>query len=352
MIQGILLPKFVLKNKPAGFLNNHPKCVFLLLMFLTLNGLYAQIEFPVGDYWSLDAGLGMTSILVEGESFQFILDPKLWLSPPLMVGSKLGVSYSTDEILTFEGQVYLRWNMLRLGKVPEKKVNIFIQGGLGMLAAYRGTDTPFSDVTMTRGSLMADAAAGMTIPLGSRWHIEPTARSGYPHIVGFGLTAGYKFPLPQKTKYEKLPPEIERIEIIKTLPANEIIKRVMIAAVEYILFGPDIGRYNVGIDRDAQGLNELVLNNTAKMLKENPDLRVRIEGHANPVTTDPNEADELMALSTMRANVVAEQLRVKGVNDEQMVIIAFGGTRTVTSDHDIWNRNRRVELIVIQVNTD
>jgi hypothetical protein len=326
---------------------------FLILTFLTLlNGLYAQTEFPAGDYWSLDAGLGMTSILVEGESFQIIMDPRLWLSPPLMVGSKLGVNYSTDEILTFEGQVYLRWNFLRLGKSAEKKVNAFIQGGMGMLAAYRGTETPFSDVRMTRGSLMADAAAGITIPLGSRWHIEPTVRGGYPHILGGGITAGYKFPLPQKTRYENLPPEIERVEIIKTLPPNEIIKRIMITAVEYVLFGPDIGRYNVGIDRDAQGLNELVLNNTAKMLKEHPDLRVRIEGHANPVTPDPNEADELMTLSTMRANVVAEQLRARGVSEEQMVIIAFGGTRTVTSDHDVWNRNRRVELIVIQVNTD
>jgi outer membrane protein OmpA-like peptidoglycan-associated protein len=321
-----------------------------MTFFAIPNGLYAQTEFPAGDFWSLDAGFGMTSILVEGESFQFILDPRLWLSPPLMTGSKLGVNYSTDEILTFEGQVYLRWNMLRLGKSPEKKVNIFIQGGLGMLAAYRGTDTPFSDVTMTRGSLMADGAAGITIPLGSRWHIETIARGGYPHIAGFGLTAGYKFPLPQKTKYEKLPPE--RVEIIKTLPPNEIIKRILIAAVEFILFGPDIGKYNVGIDRDAQGLNELVLDTVAKTLKDNPDYRVRIEGHANPVTTDPNEADELMTLSTMRSNTIAEQLRARGINDEQLVVIAFGGTRTVTSDHDIWNRNRRVELIVIQVNTD
>jgi len=126
----------------------------------------------------------------------------------------------------------------------------------------------------------------------------------------------------------------------------------MISEVEFVLFGPDIGKYNIGIDRDAQGLNELVLNNIAKVLKENPDFRVRIEGHANPVTTDPHEADELMTLSSLRANVVAEQLKAKGVNEDQMVVIAFGGTRTVTSDHDIWNRNRRVELIVIQINTD
>jgi len=51
-----------------------------LVLFLTLtliNGLYAQTGFPGGDYWSLDAGGGMTDILVEGQSFQFILDPKL-----------------------------------------------------------------------------------------------------------------------------------------------------------------------------------------------------------------------------------------------------------------------------------
>jgi hypothetical protein len=332
----------------------------MILFFALINGLYAQAEFPAGDFWSLDAGFGMTDILVDGQSYQLIIDPKLWLSPLLMVGSKVGVSYSIEEnshdILTFEGQVYLRWNFLRLGRHPEKKTNIFIQGGVGLVSAYRGEDDPFDDVTMTRGSVLADAALGVTIPLNSRWHIEPTVRGGYPHLLGGGITVGYKFPLPQKTKYEtkyeRLPSVVEYVEIIKTVPPNEIIKRVLINEVEYILFGPDISKYNVGIDHDAQGLNELVLNSIAKILEDNPDYRVRIEGHANPVTTDPHEADELMALSALRSDAVAEQLKARGVDENQLVDIAFGGTRTVTSDHDIWNRNRRVELIVIQVNTD
>ena len=341
------------------------KPLFLLVLYLVaIYGSHAQTEFPAGDFWSLDGGIGMSDLLVRGYSFQAILDPKLWLSPPLMVGSKVGVNFSAEEnskasnsnIITFEGQVYLRWNFLRLGRLPEKQTNIFAQGGLGLIAAYRGTDRPFDDVTMTRGSLMADAALGVTIPLTSRWHIEPLIRGGYPHIVGFSVTAGYKFPLPRKTVYQNIQnveqggkPEIEYVEIIRTLPPEEIIKRILISSVEFILFAGDIGRYNVGIDRDAQGLNELVLNSIAQSLKENPDLRVRVEGHANPVTTDPNEADELMTLSAMRANNVASQLRARGVNDEQMVIISYGGTRTVTSDHDIWNRNRRVELILIQI---
>jgi hypothetical protein len=349
-------------NSPSPIIK---KLIFLLVPFLAfISGLYAQTEFPAGDYWSLDAGFGMTDILVEGLSFQFIIDPKLWLSPPLMVGSRISVNYSNEKdtsesnILTFEGQIYLRWNFLRLGRHLEKKTNIFIQGGAGLISAYRGKNEPFDDVTLTRGSLLADAALGVTIPLSSRWHIEPAVRGGYPHILGGGITAGYKFPLPEKTKYKALPPvvdhidHVEVIEIIKTLPPNEIIKRILINEVEYILFGPDIGKYNVGIDHDAQSLNELVLNSIAQTLKDNPDYRVRIEGHANPVTTDPHEADELMALSAIRSDAVAEQLKARGVNENQMVDIAFGGTRTVTSDHDIWNRNRRVELIVIQVNTD
>ncbi|MCL2139088.1 MAG: OmpA family protein [Treponema sp.] len=330
--------------------------VLMLLLFLGFTrALLAQTEFPATDYWSLDAGLGMSSILVDGTSYQLIIDPKLWLSDPLMVGTKAGVNFSTDKILTFEGQVYLRWNFLRLGKNPEKKTNIFLQAGLGLLASYRGSeddDNPFSDVTRTRGSLLGDAALGITIPLTPRWHLEPLVRGGYPHIWGVGLTAGYKFPLPQKTKYQTLPGRTEFVEIIRKIPSQEVIKWMLITSVEYILFGPDIGRYNVGIDHDAAGLNELVLNQTAQELKDNPNLCVRIEGHANPVTSDPNEADELMVISSVRAHAVAEQLRARGVSDEQMIVISFGGTRIASSEYDSRNRNRRVELIIIEIDAN
>ena len=325
------------------------KLFLLVLTLLTVaNSLYAQTEFPAGDYWSLNAGAGMSAILVDGLSYQIIIDPKLWLSPPLMVGSKIGVNYSTDNILTFEGQAYLRWNFFRLGKT-EKTTNIFLQGGVGMIAAYRGNSMPFDDVTMTRGSLLAEGALGVTIPLSDRWHIEPLVRGGYPHMGGFSLTAGYKFPLPQKTKYQT---RTEYIEIIKTIPQKEIVKRIMVTAVEYIIFGPDTSKYNVGIDNDARGLNELALDYTAKTLVENPDYLVRIEGHANPFTVDPSEYDELMLLSSMRANTITEQLKAKGVSEEQMVVIAFGGTKTATSDYNSRNRNRRVELIIIKVDAD
>jgi outer membrane protein OmpA-like peptidoglycan-associated protein len=110
--------------------------------------------------------------------------------------------------------------------------------------------------------------------------------------------------------------------------------------------------YNIGIDRDAQQLNELVLNYTAQTLKDNPNYRVRLEGHANPYTINVSEIEDLMVLSAMRADVVAEQLRSRGVDEEQIVMIHFGGGRTVTNEWDFRNRNRRVELIILQVDID
>jgi outer membrane protein OmpA-like peptidoglycan-associated protein len=321
-------------QKTANFRRNN-KRIFLIMVFFTfIGGLHAQTAFPGKDYWSMDTGFGMTGFLVEGRSYQAVIDPKIWLSQPLMLGNKVSVNYSTDEILSFESQLYLRWNFLHLGET-EKKAEVFVQGGLGALAAYRGSrENPFDNVTNNRGSVMFDAAVGVTIPITSRWHIEPLIRGGYPHIAGFSITAGYKFPFKERHITTK----------------EEIIRQITVASVDFVMFGPDSAQYNYSVDRDAQGLNEMVINHVAQMLTEHPDYRVRIEGHANPVTNDPSEYEKLMTLSGLRANTIANRLAVKGVTREQMVIVAHGGTRLITTDYDIRNRNRRVELIVINVN--
>ena len=325
--------------KTPRFLRNLSGHVILPLVFMTLfNGLQAQTVFPGGDYWSLDAGFGMTDILVEGLSYQFVMDPKIWISPPLMVGNRLGVNYSTDKILSLENQLYLRWNFLRLGS-PEKTTNFFVQGGVGLLAAYRGKNEPFSDVTKNRGSFMADAEAGITIPLSSTWHIEPAIRGGYPHIAGVSVTMGAKIPSRAgRNTYT----DTTTTYVYSSVPS----------AVKCVMFGPNTGQYNADIDRSTRKQNEQVLNDIAQTLIKNPDYHVRIEGHANPVTNNPSEDDRLMALSKTRADAVADLLMERGVTEKQMDIIAFGGTRTITGDHDHWNRNRRVEMIVFQDTTE
>jgi len=293
-----------------------------LVLIMLSGGLFAQTVFQGGDYWSFDAGFGMTDILVKGLSYQFVLDPKISISPPLMVGNRLGVNYSTDKILTFENQIYLRWNFLRLGP-PERTVNVFVQGGLGLLASYRGENGFFSDMSKRRGSFMVDAAAGVTIPLGPAWHIEPAVRGGYPHIAGASVTVGKKMPF--RTEREK-----------------------QVSPVKAVLFGSYIGEYNVEVDNDTRERNETAVNEIAKALNKNPDYHVRIEGHANPVLNVPSENDSLMTLSKTRAGNVAALLKGKGVKEEQMVITAYGGARPVTRDKAYGSMNRRVELIVYQ----
>jgi len=172
---------------------------------------------------------------------------------------------------------------------------------------------------------MVDAEAGITIPLSSTWHIEPAVRGGYPHIAGFSVTMGAKIPF--RTERD-----------IYTYHS----------AAKCVMFGPNTGQYNAGIDRDTRKQNELVLNDVAQTLRRNPDYRVRIEGHAYPVINNPNEYNWLIAVSRTRADAVARLLRARGVMEKQIDIIAFGGTRPVTRDPDRWDRNHRVELIVFQ----
>ena len=346
-----------------GVLRKFPRRIFLLIIFFTfISGLYAQTGFPV-SYWILDAGGGMSDVLEDGASFGVVIDPKLSLSPALTVGSKNFLNFSTEGIIALETQAYLRWNFLRLGSSGEgflgthRTADIFIQGGVGLLGALKGPDdVDEPNRKKTRASMLFDGTAGITIPLSARWHIEPSVRGGYPFIWGFALTAGYTFPLPQRTVHEtvyrRLRPKIEYVEIIRTLPPNEIVKRILISQVEYIIFGPDTSQFDEDIDADARALNTMVLAQVTQTLKDNPDFRVRIEGHANPVTQEPKEAEELIALSEERAKEVARLFEERGVESEQIVVIAYGGTRTAASDHDHWNMNRRVELIVIQIDTN
>ncbi|MDR2965014.1 MAG: OmpA family protein [Treponema sp.] len=322
------------------------RSILLVLVVFNITGLlYTQTNLPNTEtpYISLDGGVGSSDVLVDGMSFCILLNPKLSLTPGFMIGSKNILHISTDDIIALEAQVFFRWNFLRLGS--SITTDIFVQGGVGFLGAFKG-----SDVRDSRASLLADFTAGVTIPLASGWYIEPSIRGGYPFIAGAAITAGYKFPLTKKVEFHGL----EYSEVIKNLPPNEIIRRIVINQVEYIIFAPDSARFNIGVDRDAQALNELVILHVAQILRENPDFRVRLEGHANPVTHATGEMEELVALSTARANEVARQLRQKGVRESQIVVIGYGGARILadTTDHDHWNMNRRVELIVIQVDTE
>lgn len=91
---------------------------------------------------------------------------------------------------------------------------------------------------------------------------------------------------------------------------------------------------------------EASLTDLASFLKENPQIKIRINGHTDNVG-DPGLNKQL---SLERAGSVRDFLIEKGVNFESLRISGWGGTRPVASNATEAGRakNRRVELAVEQ----
>ncbi|MGM0857287.1 MAG: OmpA family protein [Pseudomonadota bacterium] len=85
-----------------------------------------------------------------------------------------------------------------------------------------------------------------------------------------------------------------------------------------------------------------VLNGVAERLVNNPDVRVRIEGHTDSV----GSAQYNMDLSQDRAESVTEYLATRGVESDRMMAEGFGEEQPIaTNDTDAGRaENRRVEL--------
>ena len=89
---------------------------------------------------------------------------------------------------------------------------------------------------------------------------------------------------------------------------------------------------------------EKVLSGLAEFLKENPELKIRINGHTDNVG-DPGLNKQL---SLERAGSVRDYLISQGVEFERVRISGWGGTRPIASNVTEAGRakNRRVELVV------
>ncbi|MEC8010525.1 MAG: peptidoglycan-associated lipoprotein Pal [Pseudomonadota bacterium] len=81
----------------------------------------------------------------------------------------------------------------------------------------------------------------------------------------------------------------------------------------------------------------------AQYLNENPNARVRLEGHADERGT----REYNVALGERRGNAVAKYLRLNGVSSSKMEVISYGEEKPVAYGHDdqSWSANRRVEIV-------
>ena len=87
------------------------------------------------------------------------------------------------------------------------------------------------------------------------------------------------------------------------------------------------------------------LNNIVKILNENPDLKVKIEGHTDNAGND----DANMTLSTNRAEAVKTYLVGKGISEDRITTEGFGETTPIADNNTAAGRtkNRRVEIKVM-----
>lgn len=88
-----------------------------------------------------------------------------------------------------------------------------------------------------------------------------------------------------------------------------------------------------------------VLNNVARLLKQNPKLRIRVEGH----TDNSGSYRYNMRLSYRRARSVRDYLRKRGVSRRRLRFRGYGYRKPIATNRTVAGRakNRRVEFVVL-----
>jgi peptidoglycan-associated lipoprotein len=86
----------------------------------------------------------------------------------------------------------------------------------------------------------------------------------------------------------------------------------------------------------------VLLNTHAKLLAKYPNLRVRLEGHAD----ERGSREYNVALSEDRARSVKRLMGTQGARNSQMEILGYGEELPLVSGHSerSWQKNRRVEI--------
>jgi peptidoglycan-associated lipoprotein len=100
-------------------------------------------------------------------------------------------------------------------------------------------------------------------------------------------------------------------------------------------------------DFDSYALREdarAALDHNAKLLRDNPSVKVTIEGHCDERGT----VEYNQALGERRAQAARDYLVRAGIQSSRMEIISYGKERPFDAGHDeaAWQQNRRAHFVV------
>ncbi len=151
-----------------------------------------------------------------------------------------------------------------------------------------------------------------------------------------GCKKGTKLePAVEKAPTEEKQPEQTPSEPPRPVQEQEVTKR----DVEFQMIHFDFDKYNLRSDAIQ------ALNANAQVLMDNPEVKIRIEGHCDERgTTEYN-----LALGEKRAQAAKDYLVKLGVASSRIEIITYGKERPIDprANEEAWAKNRRDEFKVV-----
>jgi peptidoglycan-associated lipoprotein len=130
---------------------------------------------------------------------------------------------------------------------------------------------------------------------------------------------------------------VARTEPLESKPMNVLEGRTS-APMRPVYF--DFDKSNIRKDQVSR------LADNADYLKQNPNIRIRIEGN-----TDPRGTNEYnLALGERRALAAKKDLRKRGIPEANMTTVSYGEERILVhgSDEASWAQNRRDDFVIVE----
>jgi peptidoglycan-associated lipoprotein len=142
---------------------------------------------------------------------------------------------------------------------------------------------------------------------------------------------------PKVVEEKPKPPEVTQPEKPPEIPKEGVEKKVVTQEdLQPIYF--DFDKY------DLRPGDREILNLNAKVLKENPDVKIRIEGNCDERGT----VEYNLALGDRRARAAMDYLVNLGINPDRISIISYGKERCKHClDEECWSKDRRDDFMIV-----
>ena len=330
----------------SNFSGNTKKYLFALFIILCLESPLFALDFNSGF-----AGIGPEINGHSRDSFSFGGDLTLGidLNKYFSAGFKTAFFDDFDSLSAIETLLFLRYYL----PLPKITNGPFAQMEAGNVIYFeRGYHENFEAFPSFSGGL----SIGWHFNLGEHWYVEPVARGGYPHIWGFGVTAGIRFngagvnQTAIVSEQEKEIKEGDVIDDMKIIKDDDDNLRLQVFSIMFRNNQADFA----GLSDETVKSNYETLRHVAEFLSKYKNYRIIIEGHANPTTPEGRARDQerntVIRLSEQRALKVLEIINEFGVSYDRMGVSGAGFSKMLAPYNDNENnwKNRRVEIILIK----